>query len=101
RYVDPYFLDTNITFAFSGYNQLIYFPSFNRTTRGGDLTWGYLLGDWVRVFGTYKLEWVQVGQNAAGLALPGGFGTSSVAAGTLANLYRTGWTSAIRLSMNY
>ncbi|MCS6914843.1 MAG: outer membrane protein assembly factor BamA [Myxococcales bacterium] len=101
RYVDPYFLDTNITFAFSGYNQLLFYPSFNRTARGGDLTWGYLLGDYVRVFGTYKLEWVQVGQNQAGLNIAGFGNFFTIAGGTLSNLYRTGWTSAVRLSMNY
>lgn len=101
RYVDPYFLDTNITFAFSGYNQLLYYPSFNRTSRGGDLTWGYMLTDYVRVFGTYKLEWVSVAQNQAGLAISGFGQTLSIGGGTLANLYRRGWSSAVRLSLNY
>ena len=36
---------------------------------GGDLTWGYLFGDYFRLLGTYKLEWVQVGQNASGLSI--------------------------------
>ncbi len=102
RYLDPYFLDTNITFAFSGYNQLLYFPSFNRTTRGGDLTWGYLFGDYVRLYGTYKLEWVNIAANTGGLAIPGAnFVTSQVAQNVLANLYRRGWTSGIRLWMNF
>ncbi|HRI18792.1 MAG TPA: outer membrane protein assembly factor BamA, partial [Burkholderiaceae bacterium] len=102
RYLDPYFLDTNITFAFSGYNQLLYYPSFNRTTRGGDLTWGYLLGDYVRVYGTYKLEWVNIAANTSGLAIPGAnLVTAQVANNVLANLYRRGWTSGLRLWMNF
>ncbi len=100
RYVDPYFLDTNVTFAFSGYNQLLYYPSFNRTTRGGDLTWGYLLSDFVRVFGTYKLEWVSVGQNQSGVGL-GGIGLVTIPSNTVANLYGRGWTSAVRFALNY
>ena len=101
RYLDPYFLDTKLTFAFSVYNSLLFFPAFNRTARGGDLTWGYLLGDHVRVFGTYKLEDVTVKQNQAGLAI-GGFSPSArVSAGTISNLFRSGWTSSVRLSINY
>ncbi len=99
RYLDPYFLDTRLTFAFSIYNSLLFFPSFNRTARGGDLTWGYLFGDYVRVFGTYKLENVEVQQNQTNI---GGFGqTTQVSQGTISNLFRSGWTSSIRLSMNY
>lgn len=101
NYIDPYFLDTSLTFAFSGYNQLLYYPNFNRTTRGGDLTWGYQLGDYVRLLGTYKLEWVSVGQNNSGLSIAGFGQVQSIAGGTLANLYRKGWTSSVRLWMQY
>ncbi len=101
NYIDPYFLDTKLTFAFSGYNQLLYYPNFNRTTRGGDLTWGYQFGDYVRLLGTYKLEWVQVGQNTSGLSIAGFGQVQSIAGGTLANLYRRGWTSSVRLWMQF
>jgi outer membrane protein insertion porin family len=101
RYLDPYFLDTKLTFAFSAYNSLLFYPSFNRTARGGDLTWGYLLGDYVRVFGTYKLENVDVKQNQGTAAAGGPFGQATVSNGTITNLFRSGWTSSIRLSMNY
>jgi outer membrane protein insertion porin family len=101
NYIDPYFLDTPLTFAFSGYNQLLYYPNFNRTTRGGDLTWGYMFTDHIRLLGTYKLEWVQVGQNTQGLSIAGFGQVQSVAGGTLANLYRTGWTSSVKLWMQY
>src|SRR5581483_8185511 len=101
RYLDPYFLDTKLTFAFSAYNSLLFYPSFNRTARGGDLTWGYLFGDFVRLFGTYKLENVQVKQNQAGLVVGGFAPSTQVTPGTISNLFRSGWTSSIRLSMNY
>jgi outer membrane protein insertion porin family len=103
RYLDPYFLDTRLTFAFSLYNSLLFYPSFNRTARGGDLTWGYLFGDFTRVFGTYKLEWVDVQQNNFNVAaLYGGFAPSAnINAGTVSNLFRSGWTSSVRLSVNY
>jgi outer membrane protein insertion porin family len=101
RYVDPYFLDTRITFALSGYNSLLYYPSFNRTARGGDLTLGYLLGDYTRIFGTYKLENVAVKQNQAGVVVGGFAPTAAIAPGTISNLFRSGWTSSLRLSVNY
>jgi outer membrane protein insertion porin family len=101
RYLDPYFLDTRLTFAFSIYNSLLFYPSFNRTARGGDLTWGYLFGDWTRVFGTYKLEYVDVAENVLGQTI-GGFGNvTPVSSGTVSNLFRSGITSSVRLSINY
>ena len=101
RYLDPYFLDTRLTFAFSVYNSLLFYPSFNRTARGGDLTWGYLFGDWTRVFGTYKLEYVDVAENVLGQTI-GGFGNvTPVSSGTVSNLFRSGITSSVRLSLNY
>ena len=101
RYIDPYFLDTKLTFAFSAYNSLLFYPSFNRTARGGDLTWGYLFGDYTRVLGTYKLEYVNVAQNQIGITVGGFAPTAQVMPGTITNLFRSGWTSALRLSVNY
>jgi outer membrane protein insertion porin family len=101
RYLDPYFLDTRLTFAFSVYNSLLFYPSFNRTARGGDLTWGYLFGDHLRVFGTYKLEYVNVQQNQAGLTIGGFAPSTQVSPGTVSNLFRSGFTSSVRLSLNY
>src|SRR5262249_2458284 len=101
RYLDPYFLDTRLTFAFGAYNSLLFYPSFNKTQRGGDLTWGYLFGDFVRVYGTYKLENVTVKQNQAGLVLGGFAPTAQVSPGTISNLFRSGWTSSISLRVNY
>jgi outer membrane protein insertion porin family len=103
RFLDPYFLDTPVTFAFSLYNSLLFYPSFNRTARGGDLTWGYLLSvdHNIRVFGTYKLESVTVAQNQAGQVV-GGFAPSAQATpGTITNLFRSGITSSIRGSINW
>jgi len=101
RFLDPYFFDTNVTFAFSIYNSLLYYPSFNRTARGGDLTWGYLVSDNTRVLGTYKLEYVSVAPNQAGQIIGGFAPTLNVNFGTLANLFGQGWTSAVRGSINW
>ncbi len=101
RYFDPYFLDTKLSFGFNVYNSQVYYPSFNRTSRGGELTFGYLFGDYTRLFGTYKLEYVEAKQNAAGVVVGGFSPTSAVAPGTISNLFRSGWTSSVRLSLNY
>ncbi len=106
RFLDPYFLDTSLTFAFSIYNSLLFYPSFNRTARGGDLTWGYLLSDNLRIFGTYKLESVIVAQNPVGFnfgsfAGSGFGGFAQASAGTITNLFRSGFTSSLKGSINY
>jgi outer membrane protein insertion porin family len=100
RYTDPYFLDTRLTFSFSAYNTLLFFQSFNRTARGGDITLGYLFGDYTRVFGTYKLEFVDVNTNQNTIAQGTQFG-SVANQSNITNLFRSGFTSSVRLSVNY
>src|SRR5574337_1573367 len=43
RFIEPYFLDTDCTFAFDAYNQSLGFGTFFRNASGGTLTWGYPL----------------------------------------------------------
>ncbi|HEY3352777.1 MAG TPA: outer membrane protein assembly factor BamA, partial [Polyangia bacterium] len=98
RFVEPYFLDTPWTFAFNLYNTALVFDFFNRTATGGDLTWGYMLTDDVRLFLTYKLEDVSVSTRSTGVLLSGA--TSSPIGNTqVANLFRAGITSAVRASV--
>ena len=67
-HIDPYFLDTPWTFAFSIFNQSIIYTNFLRNSTGGDLTWGYLFGDWWHLFLTYKAE--EVSTSTTGSAHP-------------------------------
>jgi outer membrane protein insertion porin family len=97
QYVDPYFLDSRWTFAFDLYAQEGIYTTFTRRAMGGSLTWGYELAglqDWwalarkledVRLFATYTNEYVRVTPN--GVDVP------------LANRFRSGTTSALRLSL--
>ncbi|HSB20189.1 MAG TPA: outer membrane protein assembly factor BamA [Anaeromyxobacteraceae bacterium] len=97
QYVDPYFLDTRWTFAFDLYAQEGLYTTFTRRAMGGSLTWGYeLVGleDWwafarkledVRLFATYTNEYIRV--TPSGVDVP------------LANRFRSGTTSALRLSL--
>ena len=97
---EPYFLDTNWTFGFNLYNQFQYYPSFNRTSKGGSLTWGYMLFDNFHLFLRYQLEEVGVSTSSRSRFLSGGQRTP-FPPGTLANLLRPGLSSSFRLSLSY
>lgn len=96
QYVDPYFLDTRWTFAFDVYAQEGLYSTFTRRAVGGSMTWGYELAglaDWwkpaarledLRLFATYTNEYVQV--------------TPTFTQSLLKDQYRSGTTSALRLS---
>ena len=100
RFVDPYFLDSDWTFAFSLYNSVRQFEAFNRDATGGDLTWGYPVHEDVRLFLTYKLEDVDV--TTQGRASPFGTSVSAIPRGVrIANLFDDGVTSSARFSVNW
>ncbi len=109
RFVEPYFLDTQWTFAFDIYNQSRGFGTFFRNASGGTLTWGYSLANLfkggigirdVRAFLTYKLEDVNITTGSGGIT---NFGATAapIAATSVANLFRGGVTSSIRASLSW
>ncbi|HVK89380.1 MAG TPA: outer membrane protein assembly factor BamA [Kofleriaceae bacterium] len=100
RFVEPYFLDTQWTFAFDLYNQSRGFGSFYRNASGGTLTWGYPLSYEARAFLTYKLEDVSITTGSGGIT---NLGATSVPieATSVANLFRGGITSSLRASMSW
>ena len=59
QFQDLYFLDTNWTFGFNLFKQDRYLLPFVRRSKGGSLTWGYLLAEDLRLLLTYKLEDVE------------------------------------------
>jgi outer membrane protein insertion porin family len=98
---EPYFLDSNWTFGFDIYNSVRNFESFNRNATGGNLTWGYPLTDDIRIFLTYKGEYVDVSTSTTGTLFGSGF-TSPLPAGVqVANLFNSGFTSAVRFSVQW
>jgi len=100
RFIDPYFLDSDWTFAFSLYNSVQNRGNFNREATGGDLTWGYPLHEDVRLFLTYKLEDVDV--QTSGRASPFGTPIAAIPSGArVANLFDDGITSSARFSVNW
>lgn len=100
RFVEPYFLDTNWTFAFDLYNQARGFGTFSRNSSGGSLTWGYPLSYEARAFVTYKLEDVSISTGSSGFVNIGAT-RAPIAAQSVANLFRGGVTSSVRSSIQW
>jgi outer membrane protein insertion porin family len=100
RFIDPWFLDTQWTFAFDLYNQSRGFVDFFRNASGGTLTWGYPLSYEARAFLTYKLEDVSITTGSGGIANLGAT-SAPLASTSVANLFRGGVTSSLRASLSW
>ena len=100
RFVEPYFLDSNWTFAFDLYNQSRAYTNFARNAAGFNLTWGYPLTYEARAFVTYKLESVDISTGNRGFAGVGAVSTP-ISNEDVANLFRGGITSSIRGSLQW
>jgi outer membrane protein insertion porin family len=100
RFVEPWFLDTEWTFAFDLYNQSRGFGSFYRNASGGTLTWGYPLSYEAKAFLTYKLETVSITTGSGGIANLGAT-SAPIASTSVANLFRGGNTSSLRASLQW
>jgi len=91
QFAEPYFLDSNWSFAFELYNFDYLFQDFARRSRGGNLSFGYPITDELRTNLTYKLEDVDL--------RPGGrSGRNSQRVG---NIFRGGLTSSLQLGLSY
>jgi len=100
QFVEPYFLDTKWTFAFDVYAQESFYQTFTRRAVGGNMTWGYELNglaSWwpfaarledMRVFGTYKNEYVRVTGATGG-------------ANNVFNAFKSGTTSSLTLAWQW
>ncbi len=84
RFAEPYFLDTDWSFAFDAFRTSRRLGEVDRESFGGALTWGRKLSDHTRTFVTYTLEDV-------GVSDPG----------SVANLYRGGVNSSMRGTSQY
>jgi outer membrane protein insertion porin family len=107
QFVDPHFLDSNWTFAFDLFRTQLAYPSFVRNATGGDVTFGYLISEFLagplsaivgtpelwsdlRLFLTYNLQDI-------GLS-PFSQGTQQI---LLANQFLTGVESSVRLTLTW
>ncbi len=101
RFVEPYFLDTRWTFAFTLYNSLTNYESFNRNAYGGTLTWGYPITHNLRAYLTYKAERVQVATGGSNVLLSGASRLVIPATAVIANLFNDGVTSSARAAISW
>ncbi len=87
-YVDPYFFDTNFIFSIDGYRTQLDYFGFIRDAYGGTVSLGYyLIPDEMSLSAGYTKEWVNV--------------QPSRGANLLADQFRSGNTSSVRLSWTY
>jgi outer membrane protein insertion porin family len=100
---EPYFLDSNWTFAFRLYNTVMAHTDYNRESTGGEVTLGHSIGlrD-LKLYLTYNLEYVKAdtGSNR-GLLISGRRFNSGFANLPLAHLFHNGLTSSIKTMVAY
>jgi outer membrane protein insertion porin family len=104
RFVEPYLYSTDWTMAVELFKILQQLSAFNRDSTGGNLTFGhplYFLSDDLRLFVNYRLEYVNITPATGGTFGSSGQLFSRFAFLPLRNLFRSGRTSSIRLSLTY
>jgi outer membrane protein insertion porin family len=100
QFDEPYFLDSNWHFGFNLFDQQRYYLGFTRQSKGGSLTWGYLLTDSLRMFLTYTLQDISVTTGGRSNLFSGGQ-RSPLPQGSLANLLHAGMVSSVRISLTH
>ncbi len=100
QFDEPYFLDTNWHFGFNLFSQQRYYMNFTRQAKGGSLTWGYLLTDYLRLYLTYTLQDIGITTGGRG-GLWGSGQRPRLPARSLANLLRDGLVSSWRVMLSY
>lgn len=104
RFVEPYLYSTDWTMAVEVFKVLSQQRSFNRDSTGGNLTFGhplYFIDEDLRLFVNYRLEFVDITPATGGAFGAAGEGFDRYRFVPLRNLFRSGRTSSIRLSLNY
>ncbi len=90
-FFEPYFLDTNVTFAIELYNFQQLYTDFSRNSLGGSLSWGYRFMPELHLDMTYNLENVetQIGGLSGRTEVP------------IASLFAGGLTSSARVTLTW
>jgi outer membrane protein insertion porin family len=104
RFVEPYLYSTDWTMAIELFKVLQQQRSFNRDSTGGNLTFGHpltFIDEDLRIFLNYRLEFVEITPATGGTFGAGGDAFERYRFVPLRNLFRSGRTSSLRLSLNY
>ena len=100
---EPYFLDTEWTFAFSLFNMVTAMIDYSKESTGGDITLGHslVLRD-LKLYLAYALEYDKINTGAdTGLLIGGQRLSSDFNELPLAYLFQEGLSSSVRLTLAY
>ncbi|MFN9809216.1 MAG: outer membrane protein assembly factor BamA [Deltaproteobacteria bacterium] len=101
--IEPYFFNSDWTFAFEVFRTVRQFSSFNRESTGGSLSLGHWLVDRrLTLFTQYRGDYIDIGPRT-GVILGQGTGQGMFQLPLLPvnNLYREGLTSSLRLTLGW
>jgi outer membrane protein insertion porin family len=101
---EPYFLDSEWTFAFRLYDQVMAMSDYNKESTGGEITLGHslILSD-LKLYLSYNLEHneIDTGQGRGGLLISGRRLNSSFRNLPLAYLFREGLSSSVKSTLAF
>jgi outer membrane protein insertion porin family len=103
KFWEPYFLDSQWTFAFSIYNTIMAMVDYSKESTGGDITLGHslVLRD-LKLYLTYNLEYNEVNTGSdTGLLISGRRFTSGFRELPLAYLFKEGLKSSLKTTLAY
>ena len=106
RFVEPYLFGTTWSSSLELYKILQQRQDFNRDSTGGSMTFGHplnFLSDDLRLYATYRLEYVEITPATGGVFGAGGTGLNYriFTFLPLRNLFNNGRTSALRLALSW
>lgn len=101
--IEPFFFGSDWTFAFEIFRTVRQFASFNRESTGGSLSFGHWIADRrFTLFAQYRADYVDIGPRTGGIFGQGtGQGLFQLPLLPIANLYREGLTSSLRLTLSW
>ncbi len=103
-FIEPWLFDTRWTLGVDAYKTLRQFQAFARDSTGGEISLGHPIHwDELRVFLQYRFEDVKISGRSGGFfgATGGGRGFNVFQRLPLANLFRSGVTSALRFTVSW
>lgn len=103
RLVEPYLFNSRWSAAVEAFKTIRQFQNFNRDSTGGSITFGHaIFTDYLRVFLQYTAEYVDITERTGGIFnTTGNRGINVGLRLPLANLFRDGLTSSLRLSLTW
>jgi outer membrane protein insertion porin family len=104
QFIEPYFFGTEWTFGFDVFKTVRQLSFFTRDSTGGSFTLGHPVFDnRLRLFAQYRADYVDIGNATAGLFgnVPTGQAQQLYPQLPLRNLFRSGLTSSVQLSLTW